>query len=66
MARIGVVTFQELGSCFANHMLSGWDHLVVDGPIIDVVSASWTSDAFLEPPKGNMITATHNPGDTTP
>lgn len=66
MARIGVVTFQELGSRFAHHMLSGWYHIMVDGPIIGVVGASGTSDAFPESPKASIITATYHPGDTTP
>ena len=66
MARIGVVTFQELGSHLAHDMLCGRYHVAIDGPVIGVVRASGTSDAFPESPTGNIITATHNPGDTTP
>ena len=66
MTSIGVITFQELGSGFAHHMLFGWDHLMVDGPMVGVVGAPWPSDPFPQSPKGSMITATHHPGDTTP
>jgi len=66
MARMGLVTFQDLGSRLAHLMLGGRDHVVVDGPIVGVRGASGTSDALPELPKGDMITATHHPGDTTP
>ena len=66
MARVGVITFQELGSRLAHHMLGGRDHVLVDGPIIGVIGASGSSDTFPELPKGSIITATHHPGDTTP
>jgi len=66
MARIGIVTFQQLGSRLADNMLGRGDHVVVDGPIIGVIDALGASDAFPEAFKGSMITATHHPGDTTP
>jgi hypothetical protein len=47
-------------------MLLGWYHIGVNGPLIGVIDASGTGDTFPEPAKGNMITATHHPGDTTP
>lgn len=60
MACVGIITFQELGFRFAHYMVSRWDHLMVEGPIIGVAGASGTLDAFPQLAKGSRITAVHH------
>jgi len=66
MARIGIVTFQQLGFRLVNDMPAKRYYVVVEGAIIGTVDVSGASDAFPESFKGSMIRATHHPGDTTP
>jgi hypothetical protein len=66
MARVGIVAFYQMCARFADDMLCGWYYLGVNGPLIGVIGASGASDAFPESAKGDMITATHHPGNTTP
>jgi hypothetical protein len=66
MARVGVVTLDRMGVCFADHMLGGGQHGAVGRPVVSKVYPSSACYAVVELAEGGSITMTDDPGEYSP